>query len=503
MKVFILLWFLSLAYGRPQDDISDVQSKHECRVIEKSSGESKPCVGAFVYEDQTFYGCTTVGSENGEAWCSTKIDSLTDEHITEGDFFGYCEDTKCISAEKGQKEQNNLMALQQASFVNFSEDELEETKSKCNCQAWNVCEWSKNAVNSIASLPSNHATRKDFESFFKELICEGKTRKVYCCNDKDAPTVAQMKILKPDNSVRSPLANLLGPPGRDSGKWKPDGFKGECGLRTVISNIVGGRITKVGDFPYMALLGYDGFYGCGGSVINKYYVLTAAHCMVDGWGDPQYPTEVELGEHDIEADPDCRNCPKRITMRITDPEKQITVHKDFDSSGQNDIALIRFNEPIPLFSDDPSKSSIAPLCLPWGKDNPVRDLLDSDQALITGWGRTQNKTLDEQHDRVYSTKLLKVKASVANEKCNEVIKENLGDLYDVDLNTQLCAGGEKGEDSCRGDSGGPLVYREFSGEPWNQVGLVSYGTPECGKGVPAVYTKIESYLDWIESNMIA
>ena len=71
-------------------------------------------------------------------------------------------------------------------------------------------------------------------------------------------------------------------------------------------------------------------------------------------------------------------------MRITDPENQITVHKDFDSSGQNDIALIRFNEPIPLFSDDPSKSSIAPLCLPWGENNPARYLLDSDQALVTG-----------------------------------------------------------------------------------------------------------------------
>ena len=55
------------------------------------------------------------------------------------------------------------------------------------------------------------------------------------------------------------------------------------------------------------------------------------------------------------------------------------------------------------------------------------------------------------------------------------------------------------KDSCNGDSGGPLVYREFTGEPWNQVGVVSYGTPECGKGIPAVYTRIEAYLDWIDA----
>ena len=37
-----------------------------------------------------------------------------------------------------------------------------------------------------------------------------------------------------------------------------------------------------GEYPYMALLVYqdNGIvrYGCGGSVINRWYVLTAAHC---------------------------------------------------------------------------------------------------------------------------------------------------------------------------------------------------------------------------------
>ena len=55
-----------------------------------------------------------------------------------------------------------------------------------------------------------------------------------------------------------------------------------------MSIIVGGSITKLGDFPYMALLGYDVFgqiyYTCGGSLINKWYVLTAAHCVQDTQG---------------------------------------------------------------------------------------------------------------------------------------------------------------------------------------------------------------------------
>ena len=65
-----------------------------------------------------------------------------------------------------------------------------------------------------------------------------------------------------------------------------------------LEHIVGGRKAKLGEFPYMALLGYDANkngirqYNCGGSLINEWYVLTAAHCMFNGLNneDTNYPT---------------------------------------------------------------------------------------------------------------------------------------------------------------------------------------------------------------------
>ena len=82
---------------------------------------------------------------------------------------------------------------------------------------------------------------------------------------------------------------------QDSGLWKPSGAKGECGKKLLPSNIVGGSITKAGDYPFEALIGilnYDGKirYTCGASLINKWYVLTASHCVADSKGNVKaYP----------------------------------------------------------------------------------------------------------------------------------------------------------------------------------------------------------------------
>ena len=57
-------------------------------------------------------------------------------------------------------------------------------------------------------------------------------------------------------------------------------------------------------------------------------------------------------------------------------------------------------------------------------------------------------------------------------------------------------------DSCNADSGGPLVFREFSSDPWVQVGLVSFGRKNCGSGgFPGVYTKVAAFMDWIISKL--
>ena len=60
-----------------------------------------------------------------------------------------------------------------------------------------------------------------------------------------------------------------------------------------------------------------------------------------------------------------------------------------------------------------------------------------------------------------------------------------------------------GEDSCKGDSGGPLLSQrgtDFKNSKY-LVGIVSFGTNRCARGVPGLYTSIEYYLPWIKQNM--
>lgn len=46
------------------------------------------------------------------------------------------------------------------------------------------------------------------------------------------------------------------------------------------SEIVGGTTAYAGEFPYIVSLSRSGSHFCGGSLLNAYTVVTAAHCSV-------------------------------------------------------------------------------------------------------------------------------------------------------------------------------------------------------------------------------
>ena len=108
--------------------------------------------------------------------------------------------------------------------------------------------------------------------------------------------------------------------------------------------------------------------------------------------------EIVLGETIVGEDPDCwgRGSPSKcLTGIIKRYISKIIVHDDYSEAPnkreytglpdtQNDIALIRVDRPIPLFSKDSSLSSIIPICLPWLENDPGRNLAEGELLMFTG-----------------------------------------------------------------------------------------------------------------------
>ncbi|KAK6630239.1 hypothetical protein RUM43_014938 [Polyplax serrata] len=262
-----------------------------------------------------------------------------------------------------------------------------------------------------------------------------------------------------------------------------------CGLISSANKIVGGSAAGLSEFPWMALIGYETKHGlqyrCGGSLVSSHYVLTAAHCV--STLKEISPKTVRLGEHNMLTEEDCENGFGCAPPPVDIPIHKVIPHPEYSRPNlRNDIALIRLAEKVKL------GEFIRPICLPLN-DSLDKRILQKEKAIVTGWGTTETG--------IRSHVLLKATLPIVSRpECLRAYKNKV-----PITDTQICAGGEAGKDSCSGDSGGPLQVIELNhlGEPaYVQKGIVSFGPRNCGtEGIPAVYTRVSRYVDWILMNL--
>lgn len=244
------------------------------------------------------------------------------------------------------------------------------------------------------------------------------------------------------------------------------------------SRIVGGTNATMAEFPHQVLVLVGG-YMCGGSIIARQYVLTAAHCVVNDSGVPYAARAftVYAGLQNMASL--AKNTLNPYFQRST--VSVVSVHPRFDTeSYNNDVAVLKLLAPLKL-STGVKVIKIATTADIYKPLYAARKM-----ATVSGWGAIR-------YDGPSSRTLRKVQVPIVSTvTCN--VWYGAGSI----TNQMLCAGySTGGKDSCQGDSGGPLIS-SLAGVPI-QIGIVSWGNGCALARYPGVYTRIPSLYPWIKA----
>lgn len=156
----------------------------------------------------------------------------------------------------------------------------------------------------------------------------------------------------------------------------------ECGIKGSthpLWRIVGGNDTKPLEYPWMA------FYGCGGSIINDQWIITAGHCA-----GPQFKSEILFGAYDI------NKYGKNFSLESTaimieslhayrHPKYELDENVPGGGRPKYDMSLIKLKHKLDLNGKD---KHLRPICLPTNTTT-VKDLM-STECVVTGWGNTES-----------------------------------------------------------------------------------------------------------------
>lgn len=231
------------------------------------------------------------------------------------------------------------------------------------------------------------------------------------------------------------VAVLAGPAGADDGQPR----------------IVGGQRADITEHSYTVFLAtMDGFQYCGGALVARDKVVTAAHCAVG-----KEPSEIVVvgGRAD-----------KQSTKGLAVPVSDIWVHPGFtDIRSGADISVLTLGYPLPYEN----------IALAGAEDTPL--YRPGVVGLVLGWGRTSAGGEPSRYLMKAGVPLL------ADDDCRAAYPS-------VQPESMVCAGvPQGGVDTCQGDSGGPMVAGKVL------IGITSWGEGCAEPGHPGVYTRVAAY----------
>ena len=243
--------------------------------------------------------------------------------------------------------------------------------------------------------------------------------------------------------------------------------------------VVGGEPVPDGTFPFMVSIQADTSdarpyreHFCGGTLIDRDSVLTAAHCA-DVIGAANTPATVSFRDIRLAIGVTKLNT-RQGEARGISSFADVRIHPLYDGRTRKyDAAVIDLDAPVDL-----KPIALAP--------EETGDALERPRTngVVAGWGNTIKQGADlSQRDR-FPERLQRGTPPIVSDRKG---RNAYGAEY---ISPLMVAAGKSGEDTCQGDSGGPLWVRTEAGK--RQIGITSFGLG-CGKrGFPGVYTEVNN-----------
>ncbi|XP_065341352.1 serine proteinase stubble-like isoform X2 [Cloeon dipterum] len=258
-----------------------------------------------------------------------------------------------------------------------------------------------------------------------------------------------------------------------------------CGVSHEVTNlIINGDTVAKGAWPWLSAI-YKVeetcfTFICGGTLVTKRHVVTAAHCVLvtQGKADLMQPEKILifLGKYNILNIIEQDSKSKEISG--------ITIHPKytgrlFEYAGI-DLAILTFKSPTTF------GPYIKPVCL-WDSTKQY-----AKTGKVVGWGR-------DEYGRPSKAPKQVDMPIVSNEQC---IKAD-PNFAKITSDTTFCAGFRNGSGPCKGDSGGGLYLWDQETRKWSIRGIISqalldHEKQSCDLKNYVTFTDVSKLLDWIK-----